>query len=129
MIVDFDSTDEKLVVFCHHVHLAKELIVEANRRGKAIRTQPIAVGFMVRHPLWSGTKLSRNSKTQRQSIQPVLVTTVGAGGIGLNLQVAKLMLIVEATFMLVKCYRPKTAYTGQVAKTPCTIHYNRVRHI
>ena len=46
-IVDFlDSTDEKLVVFCHHVHLAKELIAEVNRRGKAkSEHKPIAVGF------------------------------------------------------------------------------------
>ena len=95
-----DSTDEKLVVFCHHVHLAKELIAEVNRRGKAkLEHKPIAVGFTGETSAVERDKaIKKFQDTKAKYPARVLVTTVGAGGTGLNLQVANQMLIVEATF-------------------------------
>ena len=125
-IVDFlDSTDEKLVVFCHHVSIQNLLVAEINRRGKAkSEHKPIAVGFTGETSAVERDKaITKFQETKAKYPARVLVTTVGSGGTGLNLQVANQMLIVEATFSVGEMLQAEDRIHRSGQKTPCTIHY------
>jgi SWI/SNF-related matrix-associated actin-dependent regulator 1 of chromatin subfamily A len=125
-IVDFlDSTEEKLVVFCHHVAVAQTLIAEVNRRAKAKSAlKPLAVGFTGETSADArNTALTKFSETKSKFPARVLVSTVGSGGTGLNLQVANQMLIVESTFSVGEMLQAEDRIHRSGQKTPCTIHY------
>ena len=125
-IVDFlDSTDEKLVVFCHHVSIQNSLVAKINAQGKAkSEHKPIAVGFTGETSAQERNKaISKFQETKAKYPARVLVTTVGAGGTGLNLQVANQMLIVEATFSVGEMLQAEDRIHRSGQKTPCTIHY------
>ena len=125
-IVDFlESTDQKLVVFCHHVELVKLITAEVNRRGKAKSdVKPLAVSFTGETPAEERNKaISKFQDTKARFPCRVLVTTVGAGGTGLNLQVANQMLIVESTYSPGEMLQAEDRIHRSGQTTPVTIHY------
>ncbi|MGC8979160.1 DEAD/DEAH box helicase [Caldisericum sp.] len=79
-----EASGDKIVVFCYHRAVVNELL---------IKFQQIAVGF-------SGEDIAEyRAEQERRFIEDpavrMLVTTFGAGGVGLNLQVANKVIILE----------------------------------
>ena len=127
-VLDFlqSSPDQKLVVFAHHVEVVNEIIKEVNRRGGAkSEHKPIAVGFTGNAPAEERNRaISRfQEKQPRKHPVRVFVSTIGAAGTGLNLQVASQMLFVETTYSPGEMLQAEDRIHRAGQTQPCTIHY------
>ena len=126
-IVDFldASPDQKLVVFAHHVEVVKEIIDEVNRRGGAKSDhKPLAVGFTGETPAGLRDKMVTRfrNKDNKYPVR-VLVSTLGSGGTGLNLQVASQMLVVESSYSPGEMLQAEDRIHRSGQTRQCTIHY------